>query len=171
MKKSPILMLLSLCAFSPVGSASADTVSDFLIVNGTSYTLTETVEAAPASLTVAMAAPPQPSGGVALTEGAGSSYISDILYYSRGNLIFQSDTGTSLTTDITGLTKLSETGHFQDVGSYFGLASDAIMIKSGGSAAPLPPAWAIMLTGLVGLGFVLYRKRRPEDGLQGIAVA
>ena len=35
----------------------------------------------------------------------------------------------------------------------------------GGSAAPLPPSWTMMLIGLVGLGFVAYRRQKKTSAI------
>jgi hypothetical protein len=33
----------------------------------------------------------------------------------------------------------------------------------GVSATPLPPSWTMLLIGIVGFGFVAYRRQRKED--------
>src|SRR6266700_7590368 len=152
--KTALLVLLSLASW-PVGSASADTISDTLIVNGTSFFLSESAEAAGGGIVVNLATPPNPNGGVVLTENRGT-FASDVLFFSHGKLIMQSETGGSVGFGSTsGFTFLKESGQLQNVGAAFGLAPGAIQIRSG-SPTPLPATWTIMLTGLIGLGVMLY---------------
>jgi hypothetical protein len=157
-------MLLVLFALGPVGSASADTV----VFRGTAHVLGEKAEANGDFLGVSFTAPPRgfnPSGGVVLTDG---KFNSDVLFYSTTikSFILESATKFSLTGDFTGFTFLKETGKLQKVGQYFGLGNGELRVRS--AVTPLPPTWTIMLTGLVGLGFVLYRRKR-SDGVEGIA--
>ena len=68
--------------------------------------------------------------------------------------------------NFSGFVSLPETSQFQDVSSYFGQNAGFVQIQSV-AATPLPPTWTIMLIGLVGLGFMLYRK--GPQGVEGTA--
>jgi hypothetical protein len=173
MHRLTMLVLLSLWALWPVGSAGAAPLRDELIVNGAKYFIGERAEANGHILFAPAPAPTQhaTTGGIVLTEG-GNGAPSDVLFYSstlRG-YVFQSDTATSLSGNFSGFTSRAETGKLQSVGTYFGFANDgAIRIRSDASATPLPPTWTIMFIGLVGVGFMLYRRQRP-DGVGGLAL-
>lgn len=97
----------------------------------------------------------------------------DVLFYepTGPGLIFESATNSSWERGFEGFTLLNESGKFQEVASIFGLGNDELRVQHSDfhhiPATPLPPSWTIMLTGLVGLGFVLYRRKRP-DGVEGI---
>jgi hypothetical protein len=178
--KSGSLLLLSLFALAPVGSASAGplTISDVVEIKDNTgafqiFNITVADEAislccklsAKAGTTFAVGS--DPMGIAALTEGH-SGTVSDTLSFSRTGYVFQSfDTGG------VSLSSLgSNVGHFAenptgfvDVSSAFGLGAHSIEIKSLGGA-PLPPAWTLMAMGVVGLGFMLYRRGRTGGGLE-----
>jgi MYXO-CTERM domain-containing protein len=175
MKTLATLALLSVCAMWPVGSASADTVK----VDGTKYTLGETAEAngdiifAPFTTNSKRF---KPGAGVVLTDGNGNS---DVLFYTTTPLgsgfEFKSATNKSLTGNFSGFTFIpesSEHGKALNVGSVFGLGNGQVKVFSA-DATPLPPSWTIMMTGLVGLGLLLHRRRQPSgvEGTAGMAVA
>ena len=174
MKTFATLALLSVCAMWSVVSASADTVR----YNGKNHNLSEKAEANDLSIVIGAPAPSQhsASGGIVFTEDGGK-FISDVIQYDAniGSYVFRSDTGTSLTGNFGGFKKVAETGKFQDVSGYFGLGKGTLEVRStlDSTATPLPPAWTIMLTGLVGLGFMLHRRRQPGgvEGLAGMTVA
>jgi hypothetical protein len=164
--------LLVLYALWPVGSANADTLK----LRGHNFVLGETAEKNGDIIFAAFNDPPpgfKPGAGVVLTEGR---FNSDVLFYVTtplgGAFEFASATSSGLNGNFAGFTFLPETGKFQNVGAVFGLGNGELKVRSA-NATPLPPTWTIMLTGLVGLGFMLYRRRRPGDveGMAGMAVA
>ena len=171
MKKPAALVIVCLCVLWSAGSAVADTLSDSVIVNGKQYFLTESQEANGLGIIASWTftnPPPSSPAGVLLTDSGG---VDDAIFYSSAlnALVYKSAFKGPIQGNFSGFVSLSETGQLQDVSSFFGQTAGAVQVQSL-AATPLPPTWTIMLIGLVGLGFMLYRKgSRGIVGTAGMA--
>ena len=168
-----LLMLLTLCSFLPVGHAKADT----LILAGKKFTLSDAAENAGDVIFAQFSSSSQnfnPGAGVLLID-AQTGGISDVLFYSKGptaatsGFIFESATAAGISGNFAGYSRITETGKLQNVGGFFGLGEGQLKVRS--ALTPLPPAWTLMLLGLAGAGFFLYRRGRQQERSGALAAA
>jgi hypothetical protein len=109
-----------------------------------------------------------PNVSVQLTDKSGA--VSDSIFWSSfgvGPVFNNEGPAIAITSDTTPFagainTILPETGGFQDLSGYFGLAAGTFEFQSGDiGAVPIPAALPLFGTALAGMGaFARWRKRR-----------
>jgi hypothetical protein len=126
---------------------------------------------------------PITSGTNTFTSGSGGGLNSLSFLIDGSNFTLGSALGTSSATfsngNLTSLFYLGALGGFKlslgtvglgyVYGDLFNLSHNSMGTISA-SATPLPPTWTMMLIGLAGFGFMLYRRMR-QDGAEGMTVA
>jgi len=161
----------AVCGFTP---ANASTLDQLIVNSGTNWTpVYPNGEGSPAyPFPLSNNLPVQDYTAVELTDpttGAPSDYV---WYVHFATLYFASDSNGSFTglPTLNIVATLTETGGFQDIGQYFGVAASDIQVLSFAdvSTTPLPATLPLFATGLGAMGLLGWRRKRKAAALAAV---